>query len=357
MLTASKETGKKGRETVAETGLVSELPIVQAPMAGGPSTPELTAAVGDAGGFGFLAAGYLSPAQLGDLISATRALSGAPFGINIFCPSAPADLAPVRRFARLIQPESDRLGVALGEPHWDDDDFDEKVEMVESQPVNMVSFTFGCPPSSTVDRLHHAGRLVAVTVTSPPEARWAEEAGADLVLVQGTEAGGHQGSFLNLAPNVTPLLPLLEEVRDSVRIPMVGCGGIMTGDRGAEVLATGAVGLQLGTAFLCCPEAGTSDTYRRALLERTYPDTTVTRAFSGRYARGLANRFARTYGDSAPEAYPEVHHLTRPIRAAAAAAGDPSTPNLWAGQGWRDVTSLPARAIVHQIAAQLDAAS
>jgi nitronate monooxygenase len=131
----------------------------------------------------------------------------------------------------------------------------------------------------------------------------------------------------------------------------------MTGAHAAEVLHNGAIGVQLGTAFLCCPEAGTSDTYRRALLERTYPDTVLTRAFSGRYARGLANRFALEYGGMAPEAYPEVHHLTRPIRAAAAEAGDPSVPNLWAGQGWPNVTSHSAQAIVHRIGVELHAAS
>jgi nitronate monooxygenase len=129
----------------------------------------------------------------------------------------------------------------------------------------------------------------------------------------------------------------------------------MTGAHAAGVLNKGAIGIQLGTAFLCCPEAGTSDPYRTALLEGTYPDTVLTRAFSGRYARGLANQFARTYGDVAPEAYPEVHHLTRPIRAAATEAGDPSIPNLWAGHGWRSVTAHSARAIVHRIAAELDA--
>jgi nitronate monooxygenase len=340
---------------MAEMKLVSELPIIQAPMAGGPSTPELTAAVAGAGGFGFVAAGYLSPDQLVALIAATRALTGAPFGVNIFCPSVPSDLGPVRRFAQVIQPESDRLGVALGEPHWDDDAFDDKVDIVESEHVSMVSFTFGCPRPSTVDRLHRADCRVAVTVTSQQEARLAEETGADLVLVQGTEAGGHQGTFLDLAPNDRPLLSLLEEMRESIRIPMIGCGGIMNGAHGARVLNKGAIGIQVGTAFLCCPEAGTSDTYRKALVERTYPDTVLTRAFSGRYARGLANQFARNYGDVAPEAYPEVHHLTRPIRAAATEAGDPSTPNLWAGQGWRSVTAHSAQAIVHRIAADLDA--
>ena len=242
-------------------------------MAGGPSTPELTAAVARAGGFGFLAAGYLSAAQLVASIGAMRELSGAPFGVNIFCPSAPADPEPVRRFAGVIQPESDRLGVPLGEPRWDDDAFGDKLEIVESEHVDVVSFTFGCPRASAIDDLHGANCRVAITVTSREEAQFAENAGADLLVVQGTEAGGHQGSFLSLAPNVSPLLPLVEEIRESTGIPLVGSGGIMTGARAAEVLDKGAIGVQLGTAFLCSPEAGTSATYRRALLDKTYPET------------------------------------------------------------------------------------
>jgi nitronate monooxygenase len=332
---------------------LSELPIIQAPMAGGPSTPALAAAVGCAGGFGFLAAGYLAPAQLVDDIAATRALSAAPFGINIFCPSNPSDLEPVRAFAQAIQPESARFGVALGEPHWDDDAYDDKLDIVESAHVSLVSFTFGCPTPGTVSRLHNADCRVAVTVTSRQEAEVAEGAGADLLVVQGTEAGGHQGSFLDSDPNHTPLLHLLEEMHAGTRIPMVGSGGIMTGSSAAAVLDRGAVAVQLGTAFLCSQEAGTSATHRKALLSRTYPDTVITRAFSGRFARGLANEFAVRYGDLAPEAYPEIHHLTRPLRVAAARAGDPSTPNLWAGRGWRSVTSESARAITRRVADEL----
>jgi len=338
---------------MAERPPGSDLPIIQAPMAGGPSTPELTAAVARAGGFGFLAAGYHSPDQLVDLIAATRALGPAPFGVNIFCPSVPADPEVVSRFAGVIRPESERLGVALGEPVWDDDAFDDKVAVVASAGVHTVSFTFGLPDPEVVDRLHRAGCRVAVTVTSHHEARVAEEVGADLLVVQGTEGGGHQGSFLDLEPNLSPLWSLLDEIREVAGLPMVGCGGIMTGAHAAEALAHGATAVQLGTAFLCCPEAGTSPTYRRALLDRTYADTVITRAFSGRYARGLANEFALEYGAVAPEAYPEVHHLTRPLRAAAARAGDPSVPNLWAGQGWRDVTSASAGSIVRGIAAGL----
>ena len=322
-------------------------------MAGGPSTPALTAAVAGAGGYGFLAAGYRSPDDLRGLISTTRSLTGAPFGVNIFCPSVPADPGPVRAYARTLLPESDRLGVALGEPAWDDDGYHSKVEIVASAGVDLVSFTFGCPTADAIDGLHSAGCRVAVTVTSVGEAAVAERAGADLLAVQGTEAGGHQGSFLDLTPNIRPLLSLLEEVRASTPVPVLASGGMMTGADVAVALRRGAVGVQLGTAFLCAPEAGTSATYRQALLGRTYPDTVVTRAFSGRYARGLANEFAVRYGPSAPEAYPEVHHLTRPLRAAATRAGDPTTPNLWAGQGWRSITARPAAAIVRRIASEI----
>ncbi len=331
----------------------ADLPIVQAPMAGGPSTPALTAAVADAGGYGFVAAGYRSPDDLVDLISTTRTLTGSPFGVNIFCPSVPADLGPVHAYARTLLRESDRLGVALGEPVWDDDGYHAKVEMVASAGIDLVSFTFGCPTTDTIEYLHTAGCRVTVTVTSAEEAAVAERAGADLLAVQGTEAGGHQGSFLDLAPNVRPLLSLLEEVRASTAVPVLASGGIMTGGDVVAALRRGAVAVQLGTAFLCAPEAGTSAVYRRALLDRIYPDTVLTRAFSGRYARGLANEFAVRYGPSAPEAYPEVHHLTRPLRVAATAAGDPGTPNLWAGRGWRRITARPAGAIVRRIASEM----
>ena len=336
--------------------LLGELPIVQAPMAGGPSTPELTAAVATAGGFGFLAGGYLTPDQLVATIARTRARSDRPFGVNLFLPSEPSGRAPVRRYAERIRPEADRLGVALGDPRWDDDAVGDKLEVVASERVPMVSFTFGCPDPASVERLHLADCRVAVTVTSPGEALAAEAVGADLLVVQGTEAGGHQASFLGPGPNTRPLSALLEELRGSTALPLVASGGIMTGARGAEVMRLGAVGIQLGTVFLCADEAGTSDTYRRALLDGTYHDTVLTRAFSGRYGRGLANEFAVTYLDDAPEAYPEIHHLTRPLRAAATRAGDPSTPNLWAGTGWRAVTPGPASVIVARIASELASA-
>lgn len=331
-------------------GLASDLPVVQAPMAGGPSTAALTVAVLDAGGYGFVAGGYLSADGLRAQIASVRAMSAAPFGVNLFVPGAPADPAVVAAYAATLRPEAERLGVALGEPRWDDDAYGAKVDVLAAAAVDMVSFTFGCPDAQDVDRLHRAGSQVAVTVTSPHEADLATALGADLLIVQGTEAGGHQGTFAEPAANHTPLLLALEQIRASTDLPLIGTGGVMTGRDAATVLAAGAIAVQIGTALLCTPEAATSAVYRDALLQGRFADTIVTRAYSGRFARGLANRFALDHHGQAPSAYPEVHLLTRPLRAAATRAGDPDVPNLWAGTGWRAVTAEPAARIVRRLA-------
>lgn len=331
--------------------LPSALPIVQAPMAGGPSTPELAAAVAAAGGYPSLAAGYLSPPALHDALRRTRELTGAAFGVNLFCAGPDrADADAIARYAADLAGESERLGVPLGAPVWDDDHLAEKVGVVAHAGVHLASFTFGAPPADLVERLHRADCLVAVTVTSTGEARTAADIGADVLVVQGTEAGGHQAIFDSAVPNRTPLLDILTALRDTTRLPMIAAGGIASGDDLAAVLAAGAVAGPIGTALLLAPEAGTSAPYRAALATGRYAGTTVTRAFSGRWARGLANRFALEHED-APDGYPQIHHLTRPLRAAATAAGDPEIPNLWAGTGWRDAQSRPAGEIVARLAA------
>jgi nitronate monooxygenase len=303
------------------------------------------------GGYGFIAAGYLSVEALREAIATTRLLTASPFGVNLFVPSETGDVIEVAAYASSLQPEAERLGVALGEPRWDDDFYEAKLDVVEEAKVHLVSFTFGCPSVAIVDRMHRANIEVAVTVTSVLEAQLALEVGADLLAVQGSEAGGHQGSFADLAANQTPLLQALSEIRETTDVPMIGTGGVMTGRDAAAVFRAGAIAVQLGTALLCAPEAGTSAPYRQALLDGRIPETIITRAYSGRYARGLANRFAIEHGEHAPQAYPEVHYLTRPLRAAATLAGDSSVPNLWAGTGWRQVTAEPAATIIRRIAA------
>ncbi len=319
-------------------------------MAGGPTKPELVAAVNAAGGFGYLAAGYLSADALRAALARTRELTQAPIGVNLFVPSPPdADDAALAAYAARLAAESQRLGVAPGEPRWDDDAYDAKLELLASAGIHTVSFTFGRPTAEVVRRLQRADVRAAVTVTSADEARLAADDGADSLVVQGTEAGGHQGTFANGEPNRTPLLDALALVQAAVDLPLVAAGGIMTALDAQAAFDAGAQAVQIGTALLCTPEAGTSAVHRAALLDQRYPGTVLTRAFTGRWARGLANRFTADFSD-APAGYPQVHFLTRPLRTAAVQAGDPDVPNLWAGTEWRNVTAEPAGVVVRRIA-------
>ncbi|MGI8677805.1 MAG: nitronate monooxygenase [Jatrophihabitans sp.] len=330
--------------------LPGAFPVVGAPMAGGPTTPELVAAVSSAGGFGFVAAGYLTTDVLRKTIERTRQLTDAAFGVNVFVPTAPApDDDAIAAYAESLADAAAAAGVELGSPRWDDDEYTAKLELLAAAPVHTVSFTFGCPSTAVIGALHRVGSRVAVTVTGADDARTAADAGADLLVVQGHEAGGHQSTTDAAVANNTSLLDALAAVHAVTALPTVAAGGIMTRADATRALDRGAEAVQLGTALLCADEAGTSRVHRHALLGRTFADTIVTRAFSGRWARGLANRFAREHPD-APSGYPQLHQLTRPLRAAATKAGDPELPNLWAGTGWQKVTAARAADIVRAIA-------
>ncbi|MGI5337936.1 nitronate monooxygenase [Streptomyces sp. CA-181903] len=332
-------------------------------MAGGGSCPPLAAAVSEAGGLGFLAAGYKTPAAMYEEIKQLRARTSRPFGVNLFMPQPPAaDPAAVEVYAEQLAGEATWYDVPLGD--WDratDDGYEAKLAILLDDPVPVVSFTFGCPSAEGLAALAAAGTVTAVTVTSVAEARAAYEAGAAALCVQGVEAGGHQGTHhddprLDGAGAGAGLLALLTEVREAVPLPLVAAGGLMRGAQIASVLAAGACAAQLGTAFLACPESGASELHKRALTDPLFTGTELTRAFSGRPARGLVNRFIREHGPYAPAAYPQVHYLTAGLRKAAAAAGDPQAVNLWAGQGHRLARDLPAARLVEVLAAELDAA-
>jgi nitronate monooxygenase len=331
-------------------------PIVLAPLAGGPSTPELTAAVVEAGGFGFLAAGYLSAEVLGERIAATRALTAGALGVNLFVPGPPSDPDVVAAYAERLAPEAAALGVALGTPRADDDDWDAKLTLLLADPPAVVSFTFGCPEISVVDRLHDAGAEVWVTITTPGEAVAAEAAGADVLVAQGTEAGGHRGAWRDDDPLVEGIgtLALVQLVRARCGLPVVATGGIATGAGVASVLAAGASAAAVGTAFLLCPEAGTAEVHRRALAGDA--PTALTRAFTGRLARGIRNRVLDELSDVAPSGYPEIHHLTSPLRQAARAAGVTDVVNLWAGQAYPLARAEPAADVIARLVRELDAA-
>ncbi len=331
-------------------------PIVQAPLAGGPSTVDLAVAVSDAGGLGFLAGGYRTAEAVRAEIRAVRARTGVPFGVNVFVPGgAPVGDGAVAAFAGRLAAEADRYAVAVGEPRRDDDEWEGKVGVLLAERPAVASFTFGCPPPDLIAALRKAGSEVWVTVTTPGEAQRAEAAGADALVVQGYEAGGHRGGFADSDSEPLGLLALLRLVRAACALPMVATGGIGDGAAVAAVLAAGAVAAQLGTAFLAAHEAGTHPAHRAALASDA--DTALTRAFTGRRARGIVNRFLADHSADAPSAYPEVHHLTAPLRAAARARGDGDGFNLWAGQAHELAREEAAGRIVATLAADARAAA
>ena len=332
-----------------------ERPIVQAPMGGGASTPALAAAVAEAGGLGFLAAGYKTPDAVRADVEALRELTDRPFGINLFAPPGPpGDRAALEAFAAALEPEAARYGAAVGAPRHDDDGWDAKLALVAELAVPVVSFAFGCPPPTVVERLHAAGTAAWVTVTTPDEARLATEAGADALVVQGVEAGGHRGSFDDAAPGEIGLLALLQLVTAVTDVPLVATGGIATGRAVAAVLALGAAAAQLGTAFMLCPESATAPAHRTAI--EGDGDTGLTRAFTGRLARGVANRWMAEHDAEAPSAYPDVHYLTAGIRAAARERGEADGFHLWAGQAHPLAEPLPAGELTRRLAAEAQAA-
>jgi nitronate monooxygenase len=323
-------------------------PIVLAPLAGGSSTPELTAAVSEAGGLGFLASGYLSPEGLEERMVRIRELTEAPFGVNLFVPGDPAAATPgLEDYLRRIAPEAARYGAELGQARYDDDGYFEKLALVASQRPAVASFTFGCPDAERIETLTDAGVEVWVTATNPREARIAAKAGADALVLQGSEAGGHRASFADVDDDPLSTLVLLRLVAQHARLPVVATGGLTDGPAVAGVLAAGAAAAQLGTAFLRADEAGTEPASREALGSHT--PTALTRAFSGRRARGIVNRFLSEHSDEAPAAYPQIHYATSSLRAAARKRGDTDGFNLWAGQAHELAPTGPAADILRSI--------
>src|SRR4051794_27834142 len=325
-----------------------EHPIVLAPLGGGPATPALSAAVCEAGGLGFLAAGYKTPQAVRADIEALRAATGRSFGLNIFAPpGSPGDAEEITRYAAALE--------GAGEPRHHDDGYAEKVALAADERVPVVSLTFGCPTADMVARLKGAGASVWVTVTTPGEALAALDVGIDALVAQGVEAGGHRGSFDDAFPGDVGLLALLQLVTAAVDVPVVAAGGVATGRGGAAALAAGAGAAALGSAFMLADEAGTSPAHRETLAAGDRP-TAVTRAFTGRSARGIVNRFLREHDADAPRGYPEVHHVTAPIRAAARERGDADAINLWAGQAYPLAPTGPAGDIVRRLSGEARAA-
>jgi nitronate monooxygenase len=331
---------------------LSALPVWVAPMAGGPSTAGLVTAAAAAGGFGFLAGGYKNAAALRAEMEQVRAAGATAFGVNLFVPGAPAgDSAAVASYVAALRREAPRSGAEPGEPTWDDDGWAEKIAVLLDDPPPVVSFSFGCPPPEVAAEFRRRGALVAITVTSVREAGLAAAADADCLVAQGREAGAHSGAFTNLGgPDTRPgLMDLLGHLAAATDLPLVAAGGLAGSGGVAAALAAGAAAVALGTAFLRCPESGAHPLHKAALADPGRTATTITRAFSGRPARAIVNRFVLDHPD-APAGYPEINNATRPLRAAAAAAGDPDGMSLYAGEGFRAASNRPAAEIIDQLA-------
>jgi nitronate monooxygenase len=357
-----------------QTDLTAKLgidhPIIQAPMAGGGDTPALVAAVCEAGALGSIGATYLTPQQIVEVCAAVRSKTARPFGINLFVPHTPlpGPVDPSPAVAR-VAPFFEELGLPPPEPPAPSTrDFDAQLDAALAGGASIFSFTFGMLPVDARQKVKACGLVLAGTATTVHEANALERAGIDIVVAQGSEAGGHRGTFAGpydhaaFEAAMIGTIALVPQIVDAVRVPVVASGGIMDGRGIAAVLALGAAGAQLGTAFLTCEETGVPDAYKQAILDAHEDQTRVTRAFSGRPARGIVNRFMREFEvpwwphHFSVLPFPLQNALTRPLRTAAARQGRAEFLSLWAGQGVRMARRMNAADLVATLAEETDAA-
>ena len=347
---------------MAKTGFLRrlgiELPIMQAPMGGGPSTPELVAAVSNAGGLGSLGAPYLTPEQILDAVRRVRALTEKPFAVNLFAGAYQTENAidPAPMLALLGEAHA-----ALGLPPpvlpaLPPDPFAAQLAAVLEARPPIFSFTFGIPKPQEIARLRARDIAIVGTATSVAEARLLEAAGVDGILAQGSGAGAHRGTFSGRFEDaMVPTLELVHGISRAVELPVTASGGLMNGADIRAALGAGATSAALGTAFLACPESGASETYKQAVLAARADTTVITRAFSGRPARGIANAFIASMRDhqAAILPYPLQNALTRAMRGAAAERGDSGFLSLWAGTGVARARALPAGELMSILAAEI----
>jgi nitronate monooxygenase len=332
--------------------LGARLPIVQAPMAGGPDTPELAAAVSNAGALGSLGCGYATAAQIEALVAAVRRLTSQPFALNLFVRGGEPPAAGAARVSLVLRPFRRALGLpdepppAPAAPR-----FEEQLEAVLRARPRVLSFTFGMLAPEHVAALRARSILVVGTATTVEEGEALDALGVDAVCAQGAEAGGHRGTFLGRFEDaLVGTMALVPQIVRRTRAPVIAAGGIMDGAAIRAALALGAQGVQLGTAFMACPEAGTSAPHRAALASEAARRTVVTRAFSGRPARGIRNAVTDAFEDVEPLPFPEQQGMTRDLRAAAVAQGRTDLMQMWAGQGAPLIRALPAGELVETLA-------
>lgn len=306
-----------------------EYPIIQAGMAGGPTTVELVAAVSEAGGLGTLGAAYMAPDSLRDAIKKIRSRTSKSFGVNIFASSEQDDFGRLESVQQALSPFRTELEIkevqdSYASPDWSKEQFDICMEL----GVPVISTAFGCLSPEQMKRAKEEGIKVVTMVTTVEEALMAEQAGVDAVVAQGSEAGGHRSTFsLERHPDAAQIgtMSLVPQVADAVGVPVIAAGGIADGRGLAAALVLGAEAVQIGTRFLCAKEAGTHAAHKQAIFSSTEESTVITKAFSGRPARGIKNRFIKEFEKTGtpPLPFPSQNTITKDIRAAAAKLEDP----------------------------------
>lgn len=340
-----------------------EYGIIQAPMAGGITTAALVSEVSNAGGLGMIAGGSLEPEALRSLIRETRQRTDRNFGVNLFIPRAFAvtDAAIVRAYGRL-RPAFDVFGleqkpVTPPAPEAIEEKFDAQLDVIIEEQVPVASFIFGVPADDQITRLREAGTVILATATTAAEALQIETAGLDAVVLQGSEAGGHRGAFLERSEDsLIGLMSLIPETAARVDIPLIAAGGIMTGRNIAAARVLGAEGVQMGTAFLAVEESGAHPVHKSILTESEDVPSVLTKLFTGRQARAVKNRFIsefRAYQEEMVE-YPVQRSLTQPFQNASKESGAPDYAMLLAGEGKQFAREISARGLVKALVAETE---
>lgn len=324
-------------------------------MAGGPASAELAAAVSKAGGLGTLGAAYLEPEALRKAITEVKAATQKPFAVNIFMSKNKDDFARLVEVQRALAPFREELGIGEPDISSSADWSRQQVEICLELKVPAISMAFGLFEDELVKTVKSAGIKIIAMATTVEEAMQAERSGADAVVAQGSEAGGHRGTFsLENHPDGAQIgtLSLVPQIVDAVTIPVIAAGGIADGRGLAAALALGAEAVQIGTRFLLAEEAGTHPAYQQKIVESTEDQTTVTTSFSGRPARAIKNRFIEEFENTGtkPLPFPSHNTATRDIRTAAANQGNSEFMSLWAGQSLRLINKkMPAAEMMQEI--------
>jgi nitronate monooxygenase len=331
-----------------------EHPIIQAPMAGAQGA-ELAIAVSNAGGLGSLPCALLSPEQIRAEIEAIRRGTGKPFNLNFFCHAAPKpDPEREARWVAKLAPYRDELGIAEPAVKGGRAPFDEtSCAIVEALRPPVVSFHFGLPEPHLLDRVKRTGARVISSATTVAEARWLDAQGVDAIIAQGVEAGGHRGMFIETdIANQVGTFALIPAIADAVKVPVIAAGGIGDARTINAAFALGASAVQIGTAFLLCPESKISPLYRGALKQADAHDTVLTNVFTGRPARGIANRATRELGpiSAMAPAFPNATNAMLPLRMKAEAQGSSDFTPLWSGQSPRFAREAPAAELTREFA-------